>query len=155
MIVISALRDLIIFRSAFINGAMLYLKELFRTYLFCDVVESHSHGRETLGAVAEPLPKLQVFTLKFLMLRGRRTNFDQIRLVVVLRSSRTRWCCTVGAWRDAVVAAVDSAVGWGWSWSSHFGIGWNGWKKKWLSFEIRGQSYKTFRRLFRPLAQSN
>ena len=58
-------------------------------YLFSDMVESNSHGREALGAVAKPLSKLKVFSLKLLVLRSRRTNFDQIRLVVVLRGSST------------------------------------------------------------------
>ena len=47
------------------------------------MVECDGHGSETLGAVTQAFPELTVFALEGL-LKARRTNFDQIRLVVAL-----------------------------------------------------------------------
>jgi len=51
------------------------------------MVEGDGHGSETLGAVTQAFPELTVFALKGL-LKTRRTDFDQIRLVVALAGSR-------------------------------------------------------------------
>ena len=89
------------------------------------MTESDCHRCETFGVVAEPFSQLANLSVKIL-LRPRRTDLDQVRLVVVLGSCRS--CCSCR--RVANCSSVWSSCA-GRTWSPDFGVRWNNWKINW------------------------